>query len=52
MAASPSVLGRFAGQIGTETKFNKEFLWTDKGEQSFRGLYNSNPEIDKLHGSA
>ncbi len=32
-----------------QTKFNKEFLWTDKGEQSFRGLYNSDPEIDKLH---
>jgi hypothetical protein len=30
-------------------KIDKEFLWTDKGEQSFRGLYRSDPEIDKLY---
>ena len=34
--------------VGLE-KIDKEFLWTDKGEQSFRGLYYSDPEIDKLH---
>lgn len=32
-----------------EKKIDKEFLWTDKGEQSFRGLYRSDPQIDKLH---
>jgi hypothetical protein len=31
-----------------EAKIDKQFLWTDKGEQSFRGLYNSDPDIDKL----
>jgi hypothetical protein len=31
-----------------ERKFDKDFLWTDKGQQSFRGLYVSDPEIDKL----
>ncbi len=37
-----------SGRLMT-VKVNKEFLWTDNGEQSFRGLYNSDPEIDKLH---
>lgn len=41
----------FAGSKQIWTKVNKEFLWTDKGEQSFRGLYLSDPEIDKLHDS-
>lgn len=32
-----------------ERKFDKDFLWTDKGEQSFRGLYRSDPNVDKLY---
>jgi hypothetical protein len=28
---------------------DKKFIWTDKGEQSFRGLYRSDPDIDKLN---
>jgi hypothetical protein len=28
---------------------DKEFLWTDNREQSFRGLYRSDPQIDKLY---
>ena len=27
---------------------DRQFLWTDKGEQSFRGLYWSDPKVDKL----
>jgi hypothetical protein len=27
----------------------KKFIWTDKGENSFRGVYYSDPEIDKIH---
>ena len=38
------VRGKFS-----DNKIDREYLWTDKGEQSFRGLYRSDPEIDKLH---
>jgi hypothetical protein len=32
-----------------EKQAEKGFLWTDKGEQSFRGVYRSDPDIDKLY---
>ena len=32
-----------------ERKVDREFLWSDKGEQSFRGLYYSDPKIDSLY---
>jgi hypothetical protein len=28
---------------------HSSLVWTDKGEQSFRGVYRSDPEIDKLY---
>jgi hypothetical protein len=28
---------------------DKKLIWTDKGENSFRGLYRSDPDIDKLY---
>ena len=34
---------------GPPRLMDKKFLWTDKSEQSFRGLYYSDPEIDKLY---
>ena len=30
-------------------RIDKKFIWTDKGEQSLRGLYRSDPDIDKLY---
>lgn len=44
----PKVAKNARGKF-TEEKVDKEFLWTDDGEQSFRGLYRSDPQIDSLH---
>ena len=35
--------------LGPGKRLDKKFLWTDNGDQSFRRLYYSDPNIDKLH---
>jgi hypothetical protein len=45
----PPRLENLVGGKLVEKKIDKEFLWTDKGEQSFRGLYRSDPAIDQLY---
>jgi hypothetical protein len=42
---------QYVGSKLIETKIDREFLWTDKGEQSLRGIYQSDPEIDKLNNA-
>jgi hypothetical protein len=45
----PAKLTKIVDGKLVEKKIDREFLWTDKGEQSFRGLYRSDPNIDKLY---
>jgi hypothetical protein len=48
----PATLMTKAGNKHGETQtIDKEFLWTDTAEQSFRGLYLLDPEIDRLNDS-